>query len=83
MKTLGYFFGGILFMTLISATTVSLMTIKPAKPTSTVIKTFKDSQIYDVDDFVKWWVKRGFIVKSITLAERQGDKDCIVVLEKY
>ncbi len=83
MKTITYFFGGILFMTLISATTVSLMTIKPARPQSTVIKTFRDSEIYDVDDFVKGWVKRGFIVKSITLAERPSDIHCIVVLEKY
>ncbi len=83
MKTVVYFFGGILFMTLISATTVGLMTIKPATPKSIVIKTFSDLEIYDIDEFVQGWVKKGFIVKSISLAERPNNRDCIVVLEKY
>ena len=83
MKTITYFLGGILFMTLISATTVSLMTIKPARPQSTVIKHFKSLYVDDVEDFVKQWVKKGYIVKSITLAETGGSTDCFVVLEKY
>ncbi len=41
MKNLFYFITGVLFITLISATTVSVMTVKPTTPKVTIVKDFR------------------------------------------
>jgi hypothetical protein len=40
MKNLFYFLLGVMFVALISATTVSIMTVQPAKPKLTMVEYF-------------------------------------------
>ena len=82
MKNLFYFIAGVLFITLISATTVSIMTVKPALPKSTIV--FSDD--YREDEFIgkiKTYIKQGYIVKSISGSGKQYTDTWIVVMEKY
>jgi len=82
MKNLFYFINGVLFITLISATTVPIMTVKPVTPKTTVV--FSDD--YTEDEFmdkIKTYVKKGYIVKSIAGSGRQYTDTWIVVMEKY
>lgn len=64
-----------------SATTVSIMTIKPALPKSTVVF----STEYGVDDCVrniKTYLNKGYAVKSVAGTTIYGST-WIVVMEKY
>ena len=75
MKNAFYFIAGVLFVVLVSAGTVSIMTIKPAQPKSTVYlqKTSKEE--------VEKYLKQGYIIKIVA----KGDEwySATVVLEKY
>lgn len=70
-----YFLLGIFLVILTSATTVSVMTIKPAIPKSTVC--FRFNNINEL----KPYIKKGYIVKIIS----KGDEWTTghVILEKY
>lgn len=71
-----------------ATTTVSIMTIKPATPTSTIV--FEDyAYINDASklgrnasDFIKKYSKYGYITKSITFGSYET-RAVIVVMEKY
>lgn len=77
MKQLFYFIAGVMFVTLISATTVSIMTVRPANPKYTLA--FKELTSNSCVESIKEYVKQGYIVKSVT-----GSNRCwIVVMEKY
>ena len=76
MKNLFYFILGISLITLISATTVSVMTIKPATPKSTVV--FYEYDHKDIPKRVYPYLEKGYIIKAM-----YGDRYQIVVLEKY
>ena len=82
MKNAFYFIAGVLFITLISATTVSIITVKPSLPKATIIF----SNDYREDEFIdkiKTYVKQGYVVKSIAGAGKQYTDTWIVVMEKY
>jgi len=82
MKNLFYFIAGVLFITLISATTVSIMTVKPARPKATIVFS-NDYTEEEFMDKIKTYVKQGYIVKSIAGSGKQYTDTWIVVMEKY
>lgn len=65
-----------------SATTISVMTVKPAVPKSTIIKSF--TQMFKVhntvEQFTNFYVKKGYVIKSIISVDKGS---MIVILEKY
>lgn len=85
MKNLMYFISGIIFVFLISATTVSVITVKPQTPKHYLTKSFVmeyDSE--NVRDYVKLQIKNGWILKEIEGANNgQYRSTWIVVMEKY
>jgi len=85
MKNLFYFIAGVLFITLISATTVSIMAVKPVNPKSTIVKDFR--AMYGLEQemrtFILSKVKEGYVVKSVSMMDDETFSKGIVVLEKY
>lgn len=73
MKNALYVILGIILITLVSATTVSVMTIKPQQPKSTVY--LRNGEVYEVNE----WIKKGYQIKCIS----RSDYNIAVVLEKY
>lgn len=81
MKNLIYFFAGIILVTLVSATTVSVMTIKPETPKGIVV--FSGD-----DDYCKsttiYYSKKGYIFKhSSQSASKYGNPTIFVIMEKF
>jgi hypothetical protein len=76
MKNIFYFILGICLIVLTSATTVSVMTIKPATPISTVV--FYEYSPQVIPKKINPYLKKGYVVKAV-----YGDRFQIVVLEKY
>ena len=85
MKNLFYFIAGVLFITLISATTVSVMTVKPQTPKSTIVKPIRAmfGIENDIADYVKSMVKQGYVVKSIAIIDDESWSKGVIVMEKY
>ena len=85
MKNIFYFIGGVFFITLISATTVSVMTVKPQVPKSTIVKPIRAmfGIENDIADFVKEKVKQGYVVKSIAIIDDESWSKGVIVMEKY
>lgn len=77
MKNLIYFIAGVLFVTLISATTVSVMTVKPVTPKNTIV--VSGWSLADLKNNMKPYLKSGYIVKDISV----GEGCRVVVMEKY
>lgn len=77
MKNTIYFIAGILFTALISAGTISVMTVKPATPRKTIVVGGYDTS--SLNENIKPYIQKGFIVKNISA----GDGVRIVVMEKY
>ena len=77
MKNLFYFIAGVLFITLISATTVSIMTVKPAIPKATIV--VGGWATSELNNNMKPYLKAGYIVKNLSA----GDGARVVVMEKY
>jgi len=85
MKNLFYFLLGLIFVSLISATTVSVMTIKPEKPKSVIVKPIRAmfGIENDIAKFVEQKVKEGYIVKSISIIDDENWSKGVIVMEKY
>lgn len=85
MKNLFYFIAGVFFITLISATTVSVMTVKPDVPKSTIVKTFRTMYRMedDIEEYINAMVKNGYVVKSVAMMNDGSRSNGIVVVEKY
>ena len=85
MKNILYFIAGVLFVTLVSATTVNVMTVKPQLPISIIVHPFRVTRFIenDITNFVKEKVKQGYVVKSITISEDKYTSKGIVIMEKY
>jgi serine kinase of HPr protein (carbohydrate metabolism regulator) len=82
MKHLFYLVLGILIVILTSATTVSVMTVKPATPKSVAV--FSDNYSNEeLMDKIKSYVKKGYVLKSIAGSGKQYTDTWIVVMEKY
>jgi hypothetical protein len=76
MKNLFYFIAGVLFITLISATTISIMTIKPIAPKDVIV--LSDYYI-KINPQIISYTKQGYIVKTMV-----GNSSGItIVMEKY
>lgn len=85
MKNTFYIILGIALVILTSATTASIMTVKPATPKSTIVKSFRSMYGLekDIEEFTKEKIKQGYIVKSVALMDDDSMSKGIVVLEKY
>lgn len=86
MKPITTFLLGIAFTLLISTTTVSIMTVKPAIPKYTITQPFWGSYGIEknITEFIKENVRKGYIVKAVTLdSEENGYQRGVVVMEKY
>ena len=78
MKNTIYLILFVIGMILTSATTVSVMTIRPDKPKSIVVDTMNR---IDVQNFTYKYFKKGYTIKIVTAPNEVGN--CIVVMEKY
>ena len=78
MKNITYIFLFVIGMILTSATTVSVMTIRPDKPKSIVVDTINR---IDVQNFTYKYFKKGYVIKIVTAPNEVGN--CVVVMEKY
>ena len=67
----------VLGMILTSATTATIMTVKPALPKHVDSGWFSSER--SVDKYIKAKVKQGYIVKTMTMSQYS----CYVVMEKY
>lgn len=67
-------------MVLVSATTVSVMTVKPAKPVEVFTDWYAISSSLTSD--IKKYHKMGYVVKTVTSGGGEGSK-YILVMEKY
>lgn len=85
MKNLFYFIAGVFFVTLISAGTVSVMTVKPQTPKSTIVKPIRAmfGIEEDIANYVKAMVKQGYVVKSIAIIDDESWSKGVIVMEKY
>ena len=77
MKNITYIFLFVIGMILTSATTATIMTVKPALPKHVDSRWFSSER--SVDEFIKAKVKQGYIVKTMTMSQYS----CYVVMEKY
>jgi hypothetical protein len=80
MKNLFYFILGVIFITLISATTVSVMTVKIKKPKYTVVKIVEN---YEVENYIKNCIKKGYVVKSCSITADRNGGSSLVIMEQY
>lgn len=85
MKQAFYFILGIALVILTSATTVSVMTVKPVQPKLFMVKTFVyKSDSKEIGIFIKEQMKKGWILKEVEGAnDGQYKSTWVVVLEKY
>ena len=77
MKDTIYLILFIIGMSLTSATTATIMTVKPALPKHVDSGWFSSER--RVDEYVKAKVKKGYIVKTMAMSQYS----CYVVMEKY
>lgn len=81
MKNLFYFVLGLCLIILTSATTVSVMTVKPATPKS-VISIYEDAD--KTNSKILNYCNKGYIVKQLSLSiNGSGVRKAMVVMEKY
>jgi len=78
MKNTFYVLLGIALIVLTSATTVSVMTVKPAKPKSVIVKITRYAE--DTNKFIYTYVKQGYTIKS---SDGDGDGNWLIIMEKY
>ena len=77
MKNAIYLILFVIGMILTSATTATIMTVKPALPKHVDSGWFSSER--GVDEYIKAKVKQGYIVKTMTMSQYS----CYVVMEKY
>jgi hypothetical protein len=84
MKNAFYFVLGIALIVLTSATTVSVMTVKPATPK--LVMTYV-GDINHCSEQIRVYSQKGYTVKFMTQSQGQysgyDETRCIVVMEKY
>lgn len=68
---------GIALIILTSATTVSVMTVKPATPKATIIVSGWDTP--ELNGKIKPYLQKGYVVKNVAA----GDGARVVIMEKY
>jgi|694.fasta_scaffold27763_6 hypothetical protein len=85
MKQAFYFILGIALVVLTSATTVSVMTVKPAQPKQFMVKNFiNESDCEQVGIYIKQQMKKGWILKEVEGANNgEFASTWVVVMEKY
>jgi hypothetical protein len=79
MKNIFYFILGICLIVLTSATTVSVMTIKPAIPVSTVIIQTSWANMDNTQNRILNYAKQGYIVRSTVGVDTRA----FIIMEKY
>lgn len=84
-QNLLFFALGLLLTIAISSTTISMMTIKPAKPTA-VVAFYGDADV--TQSKILKYTREGYIVKSLSMASSgssviTGYRTVFVVMERY
>ena len=77
MKNTSYLILFVIGMILTSATTATIMTVRPALPKHVDSRWFRSER--SVDEYIKEKVNQGYIVKTMTMSQYS----CYVVMEKY
>ena len=79
-----FLLGGLISIS-IAASTSNFMVVQPAKPTVTVVQSFRT--IYglekDIKNYIDAMVKQGYIVKEVVMMDDESMSKGIVVMEKY
>lgn len=85
MKQVFYFILGVSLILLTSATTISVMTVKPSTPKQFIIKSFRyETDSENVAKYIRVQMKQGWILKSVDGVNYSLDYSTwIVVMEKY
>jgi hypothetical protein len=84
MKNTFYLLLGIALVILTSATTIKVMTVKPATPKYFIVKEFYGMGYPEKQtNFIRNMIKKGWILKSQSLAGTSSYLNGIVVMEKY
>jgi hypothetical protein len=85
MKNVFYVLLGVSLVILTSATTVSVMTVKPAQPKAFIVKSFTyETNSGNVARYIKDQIKKGWILKEIEGAnDGEFGSTWVVVMEKY
>jgi len=85
MKNIFYILLGVALVILTSATTVSVMTIKPAQPKVFIVKSFTyETNSGNVARYIKDQMKKGWILKEVEGAnDGEFASTWVVVMEKY
>jgi spore coat protein CotF len=85
MKNLFIAIAAILIMAITSATTVQIMTVRPAQPKQVLVQSFRSmmGMEREMTDYISKKTKEGWIVKSVTMMDDESWSKGIVVLEKY
>lgn len=85
MKNAFYILLGIAIIILTSATTVSVMTVKPAVPKLFMVKDFTyESNSVNVASYIRDQMKKGWILKEVEGANNgEYASTWIVVMERY
>jgi hypothetical protein len=85
MKNIFYILLGVALVILTSATTVSVMTVKPAQPKVFIVKSFTyETNSGNVHRYIKYQMKKGWILKEVEGAnDGEFASTWVVVMEKY
>jgi hypothetical protein len=85
MKNIFYILLGVALVILTSATTVSVMTVKPAQPKVFIVKSFTyETNSGNVARYIKDQMKKGWILKEVEGAnDGEFASTWVVVMEKY
>lgn len=82
---LSFLLGGFIFVSIGAGTVVSVMTIKPATPKSTVI--FYSDNPEETISKTNYYLRQGYVFKSsnsiLNSKYRETEMETIVVMEKY
>jgi len=81
MKNVFYFALVVILITLVSATTVSVMTVKPQLPKTTAIICDVNSECQAKEAIIPY-IKKGYIVKFISSSGQYGSH-WLIIMEKY
>lgn len=80
MKDIIKYLCALILIVMVSATTVSVMTVKPATPKNVLVKDF--SNLRNAASYIKDGYSRGYILKEVR-AVGPSDGFWLVIMEKY
>jgi hypothetical protein len=74
-----------MFIAISIQATTGIMSVKPVKPKSTIVKSFR--AVYqieqEIEDYTKAQIKNGYIVKCLSISEDESRSKAVLIMEKY